>query len=233
MSSYDVHIGQAKNVAVGERATIHDTGTDVSADPRGERPVTRVLFLAANPMTQERLSIDREVRDVDAALRLSEHRDHIALEVALAARPRDLRAALLRHQPAVLHFSGHGSDAGEIVLESDEGVELPVAPELLGALVRAIGSSVRLVVLNACWSDEQAEALAQAVGCVVGMRDEIEDDAAVEFSVGFYETLSYGRSVRAAFDAAVAGIDLQLLEGADIPQLRHRDDVDPGILVLV
>ena len=49
----------------------------------------------------------------------------------------------------------------------------------------AAGESVKLVVLNACYIDTQAEALLAHVGFVVGVRGSIRDDAARNFAVGF------------------------------------------------
>ena len=33
----------------------------------------------------------------------------------------------MRHQPHIVHFSGHGSPAGEIILEDDAGRMWPVS----------------------------------------------------------------------------------------------------------
>src|SRR5262249_55900977 len=63
----------------------------------------------------------------------------------------------------------------------------------------AAGSSVKLVVLNACYSDVQAEALLAHVECVVGMGGSIQDDAAKNFAIGFYGGLGERQSVQAAY----------------------------------
>lgn len=36
----------------------------------------------------------------------------------LAARSQDLQRALLQHSPAIVHFSGHGNESGELLLEN-------------------------------------------------------------------------------------------------------------------
>ena len=86
----------------------------------------------------------------------------------------------------------------------------------------AAGCSVRLVVLSACYSDLQAEALRAHVDCVVGMSGAIIDDAARNFAIGFYGGLGERESIAAAFRQGCAAISLEGLRDNDRPQLRAR-----------
>jgi hypothetical protein len=192
---------------------------------------TRILFLAANPLNSGRLALDREYREVDAALRSAGLRDQVELRSSWAVRARDLQTALLRYEPTIVHFCGHGVPADGIVLADDGSTAS--GPALAG-LFRAIGRNVRLVVLNACWSAEQAGAIAPVAGSVVGMRRTIADEAAIEFAQSFYEALAWGRVLRDAFDVAVARLAL-LKFGADAAgaELVVADGVDPDKLRLI
>jgi hypothetical protein len=96
----------------------------------------------------------------------------------------------------------------------------------------AAGSSVKLVVLNACYSDVQAEALRAHVDCIVGMSGTIIDDAARNFAIGFCGGLGERESVAAAFRQGRAAISLDGLRDSDRPQLRVRDGVDASKLIL-
>ena len=71
----------------------------------------KILVLTANPRipNYKPLRLDVEVRQIEEALRRSQHRDRFQLETQLATRTKDLRRALLDHQPQIVHFSGHGS----------------------------------------------------------------------------------------------------------------------------
>lgn len=97
-----------------------------------------------------------------------------------------------------------------------------------------VGGSIRLVVLNACHSVEQADALLEHVDFVVGVDGAIRDTAAKAFAVAFYRALASGRSVRVAFDL---GVNALMLEGlaTDVsrPVLRHREGADPRQFTLV
>ena len=96
----------------------------------------------------------------------------------------------------------------------------------------AAGSSVKLVVLNACYSDVQADALLTHIDCVVGMSGSIRDDAARNFAIGFYGGLGERESVAAAYKQGRAAISLEGLPDGDRPQLKVRTGVDATQLVL-
>jgi hypothetical protein len=96
----------------------------------------------------------------------------------------------------------------------------------------AAGSSVRLVILSACYSEAQAEALLAHVDCVVGMSGSITDQAARSFVIGFYGGLGEGESVAQAFKQGRAAISLETSCDSDRPQLKVRYGVDADQLVL-
>jgi hypothetical protein len=79
-------------------------------------------------------------------------------------------------------------------------------------------------VLNACYSERQAQAIAQYIDCVIGMSKAIGDTAAISFSAAFYQALGYGRSVKMAFDLGCSQIDLANLEEQDTPKLLTQNN---------
>src|SRR5262245_33073905 len=116
-------------------------------------PKVKVLFLAASPTDQARLALDEEFRAITHELRLSDGRDRLELIWAWAVRPADLQRELNRHNPHIVHFSGHGSPDEEIILAGDNGTSRPLSKEVLHKLLTAHQKEahprVRLVVLNA------------------------------------------------------------------------------------
>jgi formylglycine-generating enzyme required for sulfatase activity len=191
-----------------------------------------ILFLAADPVNKPKLQLDEEQRAIDRELRLAKHRDRFDLRVELAVRYSDLQELLLRYEPVIVHFSGHGSEAGEILLKNASGSARPVQPVALARLFARLKGSVRCVVLNACYSERQAAAIAQSVDCVVGMARALSDEAARDFAEGFYLGLGYGRSVGDAFGFGLDRIELSDLGEESIPKLAATR-VDPYTLYLV
>ncbi len=213
---------------------------------RGSRPNTvRILFLAANPAGTSQLALDKEMRAVDDAIRRADYRDAFVLEQHWAVRATELDDFLLRHRPDIVHFSGHGSTTSGLMFERPEPGPVgaagapsatagpqPVSAETLSSIFSALSGSVRCVVLNACYSDEQARAIARHVKCVVGMSRAIGDGAAIGFATAFYQALAYGTSVKTAFDLACIEAGQMALTAEAIPQLEART-VDPNSIVFV
>jgi hypothetical protein len=178
-----------------------------------------ILFLASNPKDTSRLRLDEEARRIEDALERSKHRDQFQLIKELAPRIEDLRRALLDHAPAILHFSGHGTDLGEIYLEDASGNAQAVSAEALGSLLELFKEHLKVVVMNACFSELQARQIIRHGIPVIGMRSAVPDQAGVEFSVAFYDALGAGRSVDFAYRLGCIAIDMYNLKKEDIPVL--------------
>lgn len=131
----------------------------------------------------------------------------------------DLQLFLLDYEPDIVHFSGHGNLANEIILEDESGNSHRVTPHALSGLFSALKNNIRCVVLNACYSEPQAQAIAQYIDCVVGMSDAIGDSAAINFAKAFYRALGFGRDIQTAFDLGCVQIDLANLSEKDTPKL--------------
>lgn len=203
-----------------------------SSSPTATRSECAVLLFAANPDSSDRLALDEEVRGIETKLRASEHRDRISFRHHWATRPDDLLQAMNETKPTVVHFSGHGN-ARAILLHDGQGGGHAVQAMALTKLFGATAEPVRVVVLCSCYSDGQAQALLEAVDCVVGMNDSVDDETARTFSASFYGALGFGLSVQAAYDQGCAAIALLNLTGEDTPTLQARGGVDPASLVLV
>jgi hypothetical protein len=182
-------------------------------------PVIKILFLAANPRDTSRLRLDEEIRAIDHALQLAEFRSRFDIEQHWAIRVSDIQGCLLRHKPDIVHFSGHGSSSSDIILEDNSGNSCPLSPRALSHLFSVFRDNVRCVVLNACYSEQQAQAIANHIDCVIGMSNSIGDAAAVSFATSFYQAIGYGRDVKTAFELGCVQIDLERLGEQDTPRL--------------
>jgi hypothetical protein len=109
----------------------------------------KILFVSANPTGTTPLKLDEEVREIEAKIRAAAHRDSLELITKWAVRPDDLLQSLNQHRPHVVHFSGHGSSAEEIILLDKLGKPKPVSKEALVSLFHALKDNIRVVLLNA------------------------------------------------------------------------------------
>jgi tetratricopeptide (TPR) repeat protein len=184
----------------------------------------KILFLAANPVDViTRLRIDQEIREISQKIRKGTFRDHLQLASEWAVRPDDLQEALLRHQPDIVHFSGHFSQASEILLEDAAGMRKVINRKALSDLFSILKDNVHMVVLNACYGKDQAQALTSAIDFTIGINAEVEDKIAIIFSAHFYQSLAFGRSVQEAYDLAVNQLGLEGIDISQAPELLVRN----------
>jgi CHAT domain-containing protein len=186
----------------------------------------KVLFLAANPFKD--LNLDIEVRSINEKIRASEYRDCVQLIPALAVRPDDLLQLLNEHKPHIVHFSGHGNTSGEIILADNDNQPKVVTAKAMKALMTTLKDNIQLVILNACYSKEQAMAINEVVNCVIGMNSAIDDLAAIIFAASFYRAVGFARSAKEAFDQGIVALALEDFPDATTPELLVKDGVDPS-----
>ena len=159
----------------------------------------KILFLAANPQSTNRLNLGTEVQEIEEGLRRAKLSDRFQLVQRWEVRPRDLRRALLEEEPDIVHFSGHGEGQEGLVLVDDAGKPKPATGQALVGLFIQF-PQIKCVLLNACYAEVQAQAIVEHIDYVIGMRDTILDDAAIAFTTGFYDGLGYGRTIEDAFE---------------------------------
>ncbi len=170
-------------------------------DPsRSER--AKVLFMVANSSTAP-VNAEVEERKIQDVL----DGGRFVFEKVPDVRAEDLFASIQERRPQVVHFSGHGHGKAGLAMKNRDGHPTTFTAYELGLTFKdlaAQGIAVRAVVLNACLADEQARAIAPYVDSVVGTSTLVGDDTAVTFAANFYRSITEGRGVRAAFEAARA-----------------------------
>lgn len=181
-----------------------------------------VLFLAANPADTVRLRLDQELRDIDEGLRRATQRDQFRLTSRWAVRAQDVRRALLDEKPRYIHFCGHGEGEEGLLLENEQGEAKAVGSNALAGLFRLFAADIHCVLLNACYSESQAWAIAEHIPYVIGMKRQISDQAALSFAVGFYDALGAGRDVPFAYDYACNALEMEGIPEALTPVLLEK-----------
>lgn len=201
------------------------------AGNRPEREKIKVLFVAADPGAS--LKLDEEIREITQKILISEHRDILDIKYTLAARPDDLLQSFNQHQPHIVHFSGHGSRTGEIILLDNNRQAKPVSAAALKALFTMVKDNIRVVFLNACYSQIQAEAITSSIDCAIGMSHSIGDEAAIIFAAAFYRAIGFNRTLQAAFEQGKVALQLAGIPEHTTPHLRAKIGVDPAQIRII
>lgn len=192
-----------------------------------------VLFLAANPLDHQQLRLDEEARSITEIIKKAKHRDSVKFESCWAVRPIDVLQALNEFTPAIVHFSGHGSDTDEIVFQDSQGKTKLVSKEAIVQTMMASADGIRLVFFNTCYSANQAEAVIEHVEAAIGMNTSIGDEAARVFSSQFYSSIGFGLSVQKAFNQAKALLMMEGIDEENTPELFIKAGLDPNELIIV
>jgi CHAT domain len=194
--------------------------------------VKKILILAANPIDTVPLRLGQEVNEIRKTLQLSKHRDRFEIEHRDAVSSNDLQQYMSDVRPWIVHFSGHGvggmvvgndpissrkftaiaDDDGQpegLVFEDDNGRSQLVSGTVLANLFGLFRENVKCVVLNSCYSVEQAKEIFKFIPHVVCMNRAIGDLAARKFSKGFYLGIGDGRSIEEAFTLGKNAIELE------------------------
>jgi hypothetical protein len=206
-----------------------------------------ILFVAANPSGTTRLALDDECAAIERELGMTAGRGDFEFRSKWAVSIDELMRHLNELQPTIVHFSGHGGSGqvrvagcerspvgrdveaaapGGIQLQDEQRQPQHVTARALTRMIESAAPSVRLVILNACFSDAVASELRRVVDCVVGMRGAIGEPAAHSFAVGFYRALGHRRSVGNAVAQAVAGLAARQLPDEHLPICITRDGID-------
>ncbi|MEM7530932.1 MAG: CHAT domain-containing protein [Chloroflexota bacterium] len=170
---------------------------------------TKVLLLAANPLNTSLLKLGEEIHAIDKGLKDIVLEEKLEFIPKLIIRIRDLETLLAETQPDIVHFSGHGSSIARIILEDQKGDARPILAQELNHIFKVAQQKsrhkVRCVFLNACYTQPQAQAIAQHVDCVIGTSTKertgtIGNDSDLHFAVAIYRALTTGTDIRTAYN---------------------------------
>ena len=188
----------------------------------------KILILTANPINTKTLRLSEEVREIKSAWERSQKREQFQVVSQEAVGIEELRRTLLDHQPNIVHFSGHGGGEQGLALMGDNGEAILVKPDALSDFFKIVQESFKIecVVLNACYSEIQAEGIYRYVDYVVGMNQKIGDTAARKFTLGFYDALFAGQSIETAFKYGRNSIQMENIPEHLTPILKIRTNLD-------
>jgi hypothetical protein len=183
-----------------------------------------ILFLAANPKQTNHLRLDQEVKEIQKGLERAKKRSQFNLESRFAVTAREMQRAVLELQPQFVHFSGHGAGENGLVLEDEIGQVKFVSAKGLADLFQLFQTDIECVVLNACYSEIQAKEIAYHIPYVIGMKQQVGDQAAQEFAIGFYDALGNGRDIEFAYKYGCTSISMAGIPEELTPVIIPKSD---------
>lgn len=195
--------------------------------------VITVLFLAANPVGTTSLQLDEEARAIQQQIRMANYRDSIRFESRWATRSGDILQAINETNPTIVHFSGHGTSDGNLVLLNPDGSAKLVTKEAITMVMATASDTIRLIVFNTCFSESQAKSVAEHIDAAIGMSTSIGDKAACVFASQLYSSIGFGLSLQTSFNQALAQLVLEGISEDSTPKLYVKDSMDAQKIILV
>lgn len=199
-----------RNFAPGEFERLYCKASALPSPASPPGHLRKILFLAANPQNTTSLALQQEYRDIQDALARSYNEAQFDLDIRPAARRDDLRRSLLNFNPQIIHFAGHGEGDEGLMFENDRGQSELFTTPALSNLFREFSNFLDCVILNACYSEIQADAIGQHIDYVIGMKQAIPDTDARAFSRGFYDALFANQLIETAFRLGVNAIETEV-----------------------
>ncbi len=188
----------------------------------------KILILSSNPHND--LKLNREIEDLKSIIKRAQNESQFEIEFVLEVYTEKLQELFIEHEPRIVHFCGHGTGKQGLVLQNQAGCEQLVTTEALSNLFGFFDDKVECVLLNACYSEVQANTIVRHINYAIGMSHEIRDDAAIAFATGFYRWLSRGKSIEESYEFGRNAIQLQIAESNNS---RFRSEKDNRKLVPV
>lgn len=178
-------------------------------EPNQETGKSKILLMTSNPKNAAHLSLNQEIKLIEEELLSAPKGYHFDIKPALDVNKGNISKLLENHKPCVVHFSGHGT--GNHLMFYDKGYFDTISGEKLGKVL-GFHPSISCVVLNACYSENQAKKIAELIPNVIGTTNTIYDNISIKFAQHFYRALFSGSSYVLAFKKALADLDIQNLE---------------------
>jgi hypothetical protein len=224
--------------------------TSCSLPEAAPAPKHTILCLASDSTgTDGSRQLAQQTHAIRAELERARARDRFEVVTQFVSEPLDLLRVLRTFKPTVVYFVRNGRESteyqpgqalvgdrfGGLFFRSRDGRARFLTASVLEQTFGAAGASVRLVVLNGCYADLQAEALLSHVDCVVGTRGTVSPEVAQAYAIGLMGALGERESIATAHKHAAAAMSLAAsgdLPQSDAPQLKVRHGVDADKLVL-
>lgn len=161
-----------------------------------------LLVLAANPFIDKGIQFDEEIKEIEKIFNKRRISCYLKVVHTMAVTWRDLQNSLVQYKPFIWHFIGHGNESGVILDSRDYEYEMGYNEDL-SHLVGLFSKEIKCIFLNSCNSYVTAQILSQEVEYVIGIEGEINDISAIEFSLAFYDAISFGSEIERAFQIAM------------------------------
>ena len=161
--------------------------------------VKKLLIVMFYANSNAELNLGKESREIKNGLYASKYREEYSVSTIFSARPKDIRREILKIRPDFVHICGHCLKNNELVIGDENNDIQTLDGKTLKEFFSVFSNFVSCVMINSCYSSEIAEEIAEEINVVIGMKNKIRDEDAIEFAVAFYDGIFSGESIESSF----------------------------------
>lgn len=158
----------------------------------------KVMYLASSTPDAETLDLEREITSLQRRAQNAGNED-VRFLFLPDVKLEELGLELTKERPDILHISVHGSRSG-LWFATQDGRDVELSANQLMQLL-PLDHLPRLILLNACDSDQIASHLASLPLVAIGSTAPITNQAAIASATIFYDRLLRGSTIDAAYRA--------------------------------
>jgi hypothetical protein len=177
-----------------------------------------VVYIVADNTKESRNRLDEEFSGIKRRLEPSEMEER--LPWLMHFEPEALQKISI-DRPKIIHITGHNGGPEALIAQGYAKKLHRVKPDALITIFRSATGYVDCVVLSACFSQDQAKAIASQIRYVIGIPAAI-GGATTDFAAEFYQTLWVGLSIEEAYENACNQLRLQGIPEHLVPVLFKK-----------
>ncbi len=203
---------------------------DEDGDPL--QRTARVQFFPAAPELISQFDMTREIRAIKDKLSGNAARQTIDIVATWADSFDGFHEWLYNTQPRILQFVGAGSELIPLTLRPTQGEPVLIPNDVLLEFFKTLYRKVRVVILDRCLSENQANAVKSAIEVVITIKISAKSDAVTTYLGAFYRGIGNGETVQEAHNHGLAALKLQSLSH-DVVSLDAHSSADPSSIKIV
>jgi hypothetical protein len=186
-----------RGMRIFEKRLADTLKTELRLDEGLEFINNKVLYIVADNSEKSRERLGEEFREINKMLESAGMEDRFPWSEHFLSE--NLGRAILEQRPKIVHITGHNGGREALIIQNHAQKAYRVRPDDLIAAFEPVSEQVECVILSACYSEEQANAIASQVNLVIGIPAAI-GNATTDFAIEFYRALGAGRSIEEAYE---------------------------------
>ena len=185
----------------------------------------RVLYAGSEQSSD--LDLEDSYQTIAKGLARHIKKGNLIFEKQLKINTSNIFDVLLAKEPHIFHFSGK-QDEGYIRITDEDNNIVTISDVELAGYLSSFGNSLKLAVIDTCYSYNCARSISNVVDFAIGVKDSIYDVDADRYYKTFYNALCSAYSVKDAVAQATASLRFKSVPVKEIPVLFSKKTADPS-----